>query len=109
MKKKMEVPHPWNYSEDNGILVALKGAGDLATGVIHRLTRAGFAVLATELPQPTVLRRTIAFAEAVTLRQMTVAGLTAVRATSRQEIQQRLAPGFVRILVDLDGSCPTPT
>ncbi len=74
----MKVPHPWNYSEDNGILVALKGAGDLATGVIHRLTRAGFAVMATELPQPTVLRRTIAFAEAVTLGQMTVEGLTAV-------------------------------
>jgi xanthine dehydrogenase accessory factor len=43
-------------------LVALKGAGDLATGVIHRLARAGFPVMATELPQPTALRRTVAFA-----------------------------------------------
>src|SRR5438876_1200565 len=33
-------------------LVAVKGAGDLATGVMHRLCRAGFAVMATELPQP---------------------------------------------------------
>src|SRR5260221_8451014 len=104
MKKKMEVPHPWNYSEDNGILVALKGAGDLATGVIHRLTRAGFAVMATELPQPTVLRRTIAFAEAVTLGQMTVEGLTAVRASSAEEIQEALARGFVPIVVDPDGT-----
>ena len=50
-----------------GILVAVKGAGDLATGVIHRLTRAGFAVMATELPAPTVVRRTVSFAEAVAL------------------------------------------
>src|SRR6266436_4495752 len=100
----MKVPHPWNYSEDNGILVALKGAGDLATGVIHRLTRAGFAVMATELPQPTVLRRTIAFAEAVTLGQMTVQGLTAGRASSAEEIQEALARGFVPIVVDPDGT-----
>lgn len=100
----MKAPHPWNYSEDNGILVALKGAGDLATGVIHRLTRAGFAVMATELPQPTVLRRTIAFAEAVTLGQMTVEGLTAVRASSAEEIQEALARGFVPIVVDPDGT-----
>ena len=50
------------------ILVAVKGAGDLATGVMHRLARAGFAVMATELPHPTVVRRTVAFAEAVTAR-----------------------------------------
>jgi xanthine dehydrogenase accessory factor len=100
----MKVPHPWNYSEDNDVLVALKGAGDLATGVIHRLTRAGFAVMATELPQPTVLRRTIAFAEAVTLGQMTVEGLTAVRASSADEIQEALARGFVPIVVDPDGT-----
>ena len=52
--------------------VAVKGAGDLATGVIHRLTRAGFSVLATELPAPTVVRRTVAFAEAVALGTITV-------------------------------------
>lgn len=100
----MKAPHPWNYTEDLFFLVALKGAGDLATGVIHRLTRAGFAVMATELPQPTVLRRTIAFAEAVTLGQMTVEGLTAVRASSADEIQEALARGFVPIVVDPDGT-----
>src|SRR5258707_1149356 len=99
----MKAPHSWNYSED-GILVALKGAGDLATGVMHRLSRAGFAVMATELPQPTVLRRTIAFAEAVMLGQMAVEGLTAVRASSAEEIQEALARGFVPIVVDPDGT-----
>jgi xanthine dehydrogenase accessory factor len=81
-------------------LVAVKGAGDLATGVMHRLSRAGFAVMATELPQPTVLRRTVAFAEAVTLGKMTVEGVTACRASSLEDIQAALTNGFVPIVVD---------
>src|SRR2546425_11497197 len=100
----MEASHPWNYSEDNGILVAVKGAGDLATGVIHRLTQAGFAVMATELPQPTVLRRTVAFAEAVTQGQMTVEGITACRADSIDAIQSAFARGQVPVVVDPAGA-----
>jgi xanthine dehydrogenase accessory factor len=100
----MQVPHPWNDSEDSGMLVALKGAGDLATGVIHRLSRAGFAVMATELPQPTVLRRTVAFAEAVALGEMTVEGITACRATSPGEIQAALVRGLVPLVVDPKGT-----
>src|SRR5207244_6182026 len=100
----MQVPHPWNDSEDSGMLVTLTGAGDLATGVIHRLSRAGFAVMATELPQPTVLRRTVAFAEAVALGEMTVEGITACRASSPGEIQAALARGLVPLAVDPKGT-----
>jgi xanthine dehydrogenase accessory factor len=85
------------------VLVAVKGAGDLATGVIHRLKRAGFAIMATELSQPTVLRRTVAFAEAVSLGQMTVEGITAKRVNVLEDIQKTLANNFVPILVDPDG------
>ncbi|MFL5657026.1 MAG: selenium-dependent molybdenum cofactor biosynthesis protein YqeB [Ktedonobacteraceae bacterium] len=84
-------------------LIAVKGAGDLATGVIHRLSRAGFTVLGTELPNPTVVRRTIAFAEAVTLGEMTVEDITARLATSLQDIQAILASGLVPIIVDPAG------
>ena len=100
----MQVPHPWNDSEDSGMLVALKGAGDLATGVIHRLSRAGFAVMATELPQPTVLRRTVAFAEAVAMGEMTVEGITACRASSPGEIQAALVRGLVPLVIDPKGT-----
>ena len=89
-----------NKSKDS--LVAVKGAGDLATGVIHRLSRAGFAVIATELPEPTVVRRTVAFAEAVTRGEMTVEDVTARLATSLQDIQATLAGGLVPIVVDPD-------
>jgi xanthine dehydrogenase accessory factor len=85
------------------VLVAVKGAGDLATGVIHRLKRAGFTVLATELPSPTVLRRTVAFADAVPSGKMTVEGITAFRADSVADIRAALAKEFVPIIVDPDG------
>ena len=84
-------------------LVALKGAGDLATGVIHRLVRAGFPVMATEIPQPTALRRTVAFAEAVTLGAMTVEGVTAQRAETIEDIRAALKNGLVPVVVDPDG------
>jgi xanthine dehydrogenase accessory factor len=102
----MKVTYPWNYSQDNGqhVLVAVKGAGDLATGVMHRLFRAGFAVMATELPQPTVLRRTVAFAEAVTQGQVRVEGVTACRANSIEEVQAALANESIPIVVDPDGT-----
>jgi xanthine dehydrogenase accessory factor len=101
----MKVTYPWNYSQDKGqhVLVAVKGAGDLATGVMHRLFRAGFAVMATELPQPTVLRRTVAFAEAVTQGQMRVEGVTACGANSIEEVQAALANELIPIVVDSDG------
>jgi len=46
------------------LLVVVKGGGDLATGVAHRLHRAGMRVVITELPRPTVIRRPVAFASA---------------------------------------------
>ena len=85
-------------------LIAVKGAGDLATGVIHRLTRAGFAVVASELAQPTVLRRTVAFAEAVNLGHITVEGITACRVSTLAEAQQAFARGDVPVVVDADGT-----
>src|SRR5437588_11710216 len=85
---------PTHYTTDvQQVLIAVKGAGDLATGVMHRLTRAGFAVMATELPSPTVVRRSVAFAEAIALGQMSVEEVTAPRATAGGEIRAVLAEG----------------
>lgn len=88
----------------HGPLIAVKGAGDLATGVIHRLARAGFPALATELAQPTVLRRTVAFAEAVALGEMTVEGLTARRAYTLEEVRTALVRQEIPVLVDPAGT-----
>lgn len=46
-------------------IVLVRGAGDLATGVIQALHRAGFSLVATEVPKPSAIRRSVALCEAV--------------------------------------------
>ena len=45
--------------------VLVKGAGEHASATAHRLFRAGYRVLMTELARPTAIRRTVAFCSAV--------------------------------------------
>jgi len=81
-------------------LALVKGAGDLATGVALRLRRAGFAVVMTEQERPTVVRHTVAFAEAVYEDRTTVEGVTAVRADDVSQVERLLARGVVPVLLD---------
>ena len=60
-------------------LVIVRGAGDISTGTIHRLFKAGFDVLALESERPSAIRRRVAFSEAVYDGAATVEGVTAVR------------------------------
>ena len=48
---------------DLGVLI--KGAGEVASGVAHRLKQSHFKVCLTEIPQPLATRRGVAFSEAV--------------------------------------------
>ena len=50
---------------DEKPLALIRGGGDLGTGVALRLHRAGWRVMITELAQPLVIRRTVAFASAI--------------------------------------------
>ncbi|MFQ6111045.1 MAG: selenium-dependent molybdenum cofactor biosynthesis protein YqeB [Nitrospinota bacterium] len=87
-------------------LVIIKGAGDLATGVGHRLWRAGFPLLHTEVPEPTVVRRTVSFAEAVFEGETLVEGVRAeaIRegnpGSQAQRALELIAGGTVPVLVD---------
>ena len=47
------------------VKVLVRGGGDLASGVIYRLHRAGMRVVVVELLEPLVIRRAVAFASAV--------------------------------------------
>ena len=45
-------------------LIVVRGAGDLATGTIHRLKKAGFRLLVLEAEHPAAIRRQVALSEA---------------------------------------------
>jgi xanthine dehydrogenase accessory factor len=81
-------------------LILLKGAGDLGTGVAWRLHKAGFPVIITELAQPLVVRRTVAFASAVYDGEIAVEGVTAWRAELFQDARRLLDEGIIPVLVD---------
>lgn len=90
------------FSKGNN-LVIVRGAGDLATGTIIRLHNAGYAVLALEIPHPTVIRRTVSFAEALFDGQKTVAGVTAVRIDNIGEAYPAIDKGLIPVLADPEG------
>jgi len=61
------------------MLVLIKGAGDLATGVAHRLYGVGVSVVMTELEAPTAVRRGVAFSQCIYDGVAEVEGVTAGR------------------------------
>lgn len=88
------------------ILIICRGGGDLATGIVHRLFRAGFPVLVLETDSPAAIRRQVSFSEAVYDGTATVEGVTAERIASadRASVNHVLKEGRVPLLVDPEGS-----
>lgn len=82
------------------MLVLIKGAGDLATGVAVRLYRSGFPVVMTDLDRPTAVRRTVAFSQCLYDGTATVEGITARAVKNAAEARTALAAGEVPVLAD---------
>ena len=60
-------------------LIVVRGAGDLATGTIHRLKKAGFRLLVLEAEHPAAIRRQVSLSEAVYAGSARVEDVEAVR------------------------------
>lgn len=86
-----------------GDLAIVRGAGDIATGTIARLHLCGWRVLALECSKPTVIRRTVSLAEAVTSGEATVEGIHAVRCETMADMEAAWAQNQVAVAVDPDG------
>jgi xanthine dehydrogenase accessory factor len=84
-------------------LILVRGGGDLGTGVAHRLHMAGLRVVIAELPQPLMVRRGVAFAEAVYAGTHTVEGVTARRVPDVEAAQKALENREIPVLVDPAG------
>ncbi|HSW35868.1 MAG TPA: selenium-dependent molybdenum cofactor biosynthesis protein YqeB [Candidatus Limnocylindrales bacterium] len=83
--------------------VMIKGAGDIATGVAHRLWQSGFDVIMLELAQPLVVRRTVAFAEAVYAGSAKVESVTARLCASPENVYDYLERREIPVLIDFHG------
>lgn len=80
--------------------VLIRGAGDLASGVAYRLHEAGLKVVMTEIERPSVIRRTVAFAEAVFDGKTTVEGVSAVRVSCPDDVPELWSRREIPVLVD---------
>jgi xanthine dehydrogenase accessory factor len=86
------------------MLVLIKGAGDLASGVAARLHRSGFPVVMTELAQPLMVRRSVCFGEAVYEGEYAVEGIVARSVKSAGDMAPVLAAGQIPVVVDAGGT-----
>ncbi len=82
------------------MLVLIKGAGDIASGIAMRLHNAGMGVAMTELAQPTAIRRTVCFSQAALDGETTVEGISARLCRSAAEAEAVLEQGIIPIMVD---------
>lgn len=84
-------------------IIVVRGAGDLATGTILRLHNAGLMAVALDVERPTVIRRTVSFAEALFSGSCTVEGVRAVKVDSVPAAMNVLVSGDVPVLADPHG------
>lgn len=92
------------FPPHTALRVVVKGGGDLGTGVAWRLHRCGFHVLVTEVAEPTVIRRAVAFANVVYVGTMTVDGITARLAADDHEALAVWDSDEVPVMVDAESA-----
>ncbi len=80
--------------------VLIRGGGELASGVAHRLSQCHFKVFITEIPKPQAVRREVAFCEAVYEGQKEVEGVVAKLVSSPDEVFRVWHEGKLPLLVD---------
>jgi len=80
--------------------VVVRGAGDVASGVIRLLCESGFGVIALEKPDPDCVRRYVCFAQAYYNGETEVAGVTAVLVKSVDQAVSAIENKRVPLLID---------
>lgn len=83
------------------LVICIKGAGEMASGVAWRLHRSHFRrIVMLETSAPMAVRRTVSFCEAAIQGDMTVEGVTAVRADGAGDARQAWRSGWIAVVAD---------
>lgn len=84
--------------------VMVRGGGDLATGVVQKLHRAGLPALVLEVERPTAIRRTVSLCEAVYDGVAQVEDMVCRRVRNLDEAEKCAFAGEIPLLVDPEGN-----
>lgn len=83
-------------------IVVIRGAGDIASGIGHKLHRSGFRVLMLEIAKPLVIRRTVSFATAILENEAVVEDIKAVKVNDVEGIYKAWQANNIAIMVDAE-------
>jgi xanthine dehydrogenase accessory factor len=84
----------------NERVILIRGTGEMATGVAHRLASCHFKVCMTETANPQAVRREVAFSETIFDHEKKVEGVTAKKIDSPHHILQVWSERKIPILID---------
>ena len=82
------------------MLIVIKGAGDLASGTAYRSKKSGFDVVMTEIENPTTVRRTVAFSQAIFDNETIIEGIKGIKVNSIDEINEVISQGNIPVMID---------
>jgi xanthine dehydrogenase accessory factor len=85
------------------LVVLIRGAGEIASGVAHRLHQSHFRICMTEIPDPLAVRREVAFSEAIYEGGKEVEGVRAKFISKPEEIESVWEKDGIPVFVDPDG------
>lgn len=83
------------------LIVGIKGAGEMASGIACRLYQANIRrTFMMEIPQPLAVRRKVSFCEALMRERMTVEGVEAIKAGDTDDISGVWARKQIAVIAD---------
>jgi xanthine dehydrogenase accessory factor len=100
MKKRVEAKSEKGIDE---VVVLIRGAGEMASGVAHRLHQSHFRVCMLEIPHPLAVRREVSFCEAIFEGEKEVEGVGAKLISTAKEVQSVWEERKIPLLIDPDG------
>jgi len=100
MKKGIQTKSDKGMDE---VIVLIRGAGEMASGVAHRLHRSHFNVCMLEIPHPIAVRREVSFCEAIYEGEKEVEGVRSKFISRPEEIHSVWQEEKIPVLVDPDG------
>lgn len=85
------------------LIILIRGAGEMASGVAHRLYRSHFRICMLEIEQPLAVRREVSFCEAIYESEKEVEGVRAKLISNPAEIHSVWNEEKIPILIDPEG------
>lgn len=81
-------------------IVIVRGGGDIGTGIAHRLFKAGFKIVITDIEKPTAIRRKVSYSEAIYSDEIEVEGIKGVFCRSVENLEIIIKNGDIPVLID---------